>query len=140
MLRTILATALLLPSPALSQDFEIEISFYLQPDRTGQNTENKSVALDGSELTIEESGEPHNRYVERDATAEEAALLIELVRTRLAAVKFVGAERPEPPYVEVQFEFDGETRTAEVEEIYPLGAVPTAYVALQRRFFDAAFE
>ena len=127
-------------APASAQDREVEISFYFQPDSSGENTLNTSVEIDGDEITIEESrNDGANRYVERDATADEIALIEEFVRARIAAIDLTEAERPDQPRVEIQFEFDAGARTIEVEEIYPAGAVPEDYIALQERFFEGVF-
>lgn len=139
-MRVLILVLLVLGLPAAAQDVELEISFYLQPDGSGQNTRNKSIELDDGEVTIEESGEDSNRYVERAATPEEIALITGLIKARFAAMDFTGAPRLDPPYIEVQFEFDGNIRKVEVEEVYPLGALPPAYLALQRRFFEDVFE
>lgn len=139
MLRLALAF-MVLATPAWGQDYELEITFYLQPDATGQNTQNKSIQLEDGALTIEESGIERNRYIEREATEAEIALITDLIRDRFAAVEFRGAERVRPPYIEVQFEFDGNTLSVEVEEVYTTGNLPSAYLALQRIFFEEPFE
>ncbi|MEL6362948.1 MAG: hypothetical protein AAFR21_17900 [Pseudomonadota bacterium] len=140
-LTTTLAICFGMMTPALADDLEFEITFYLQPDSTGQNTLNKSIQIEGDEVTIEESrNEGRNRYVERKATSAEIALVEKLVRARIAGFDVAGAERPDAPRVEVEFEVDGGATTLEIEEIYPAGSVPDAYVDLQKVFFEDVFE
>ena len=125
---------------AAAADREIEITFYYQPDDTGRNTLNKSIEIDGDELTIEESrNDGANRYIERDATADEIALVETFVRQRIEAFEFKTTDRLDAPKVEIKFEFDGETRSIEVEEQYAAGEVPKTYIDLQKRFFEDLF-
>lgn len=125
-----------------AQNAEFEIRFYLQPDSTGDNTLNKSVEIDDDlELTIEESrNEGRNRYIERDATPDEISAIETLIRERLAAYSTQVQERPDYPRIEVGLEIDSGAVTLEIEEHYPLGALPAAYLALQDRFFEDRFE
>lgn len=126
--------------PAAAGDYEITLELRFQPDDTGARTENKEVQFDGDGITIEENGPGLRVYEERPATAEDGRLLEAFLRERFAAVEFAGGERVRRPSVEVKIEFDGETREVEITETYPAGDVPAAVVALQRRFFSAAFE
>ena len=135
-----------LAAPALGQqefpeDAEISIELYLQPDDTGENTLNKSVELEIDELTIEESRpEGENRYVERAPTAEETRRLMQLVYERTRGFELTADEGVDAPKVEVQIEFDGGSRSFEVEEEYPVGEVPQIYLDLQAMFFEDSFE
>ena len=139
----ILAAAFVAVSAAAAQasDYEIEVKFYLQPDDTGQNTLNKSVEIDGDELTIEESrAEGNNRYIERTATADEIKFLEAFVRERINKFELAPTERLDAPKVEVAVEFDGNTRVIEIEEEYAVGQVPKHYLLLQERFFNDTFK
>ncbi len=137
----VMVCALLLAWPALAAESEFEMTLYLQPDDTGQNTQNKSVKLRGDQIRIEESQENvPNRVVKRTATAEEMELLRTLISERIKAIELTAAERLDMPRVEIQFEFDGNTRAIEIEEYYPIGGVPEVYIAVQELFFDDPFK
>jgi hypothetical protein len=127
-------------TPALAGGEEYKIEFYLQPDSGGRGTLNKTVELDDRELTIEESRhDGNNRYLERDATDAEVRMIRRLVRERITQFEMEAGEEVDKPRVRIKFEFEGEDRGIEVEEHYPAGKVPAAYVTLQEFFFDSAF-
>lgn len=121
---------------AQGEGIEYEIALYLQPDRTGQNTQNKSIELDEDEVTIEESGETQNRYVERDASAGEASAIGDFVATFFEGLELAPSEDVAYPHVEVQVEFQTGAMEAELTRVYPVGGVPPEVVALQRQFFE----
>lgn len=137
----IIPLALFLTFPALAEDLEFEITFYFQPDDTGNNTLNKSIEIDGDELTIEEShNDRPNRYEEREATEDEIAYVRSLVEERITGFEFAEGEDVDAPKVEIEFEFESGNRSIEVEEVYAAGSVPDEYMALQKRFFEDQFE
>jgi len=126
-------------APLAAQDFEVEISFYLQPDSTGDKTENRFLSLEDGELTIEAHNSVEDVYDERDATDAEIALLLDLVSESFASLEITGGERIDYPYIEVDIEFDGGAVSAELEYDFPVGDVPEVFVALQKQFFVSAF-
>ncbi len=137
----LIAAAMICATGALSAQ-EYEVTLYLQPDRTGNNTLNKSVELDleDGEITIEESGETANRYEDRDVTEGEAAAVIAFVETGIAGLDLSLGEQPDYPRVEVQVEIDTGTTIIEIESHYPAGAVPGDVLDFQRAFFEDIFE
>mgnify|MGYP001827089892 CR=1 FL=1 len=62
------------------------------------------------------------------------------MRERVSAFDFSVAERVNAPRVEIQFEFDGDHQSLEVEDFYPAGAVPEDLVNFQKMFFEDIFE
>ena len=125
---------------SVAGEVEFEIVLYLQPDGTGQSTENKSVELDEGELTIEESGETRNRYDKRDATAKEAAAIEAFIMTAFQTFAFRPTEDVPYPHVEVQVEFKTGASEAEITRIYPSGALPAEVMEIQDAFFNDRFD
>ncbi len=126
-------------SMAFAQDLEIEFSFYLQPDGTGSNTENRFITLEDGELDLEASNAVETVYTQREATAEEISDLTMLVQNQLATIELAAGESLDYPYVEVNIEFDGGDIAAELEYDFAVGSVPDVFVNLQSRFFEGAF-
>ncbi len=140
-MRYLVLAALLAATPAIAAEPEYEIAFYYQPDSTGKNTLNKSIQLEDGELQIEESrNDGNNRFVERDATAEEADRIKTFVMQRIRDFEFVATDDLDAPKVEIRIEVNGNTREIEVEEIYAAGSVPALYLDIQKEFFNSAFE
>ena len=125
---------------AQADDIEYEITLYLQPDRSGANTQNKSIELEGDELTIEESGEARNRYDEREATKREMRAIIAFVEGAVQNVDLTQAPKPDYPHIEVQVEVQTGATELEVTRIYPAGALPADVMDIQNRFFETVFE
>ena len=141
----LLASSLILPAlaPAAADDLhgvELNVTFYLQPDSTGNNTQNKSIEYRRGRIEIEESGEDRNRLEKFDADTDDVEALLGLIKGRIEGFEFAAAEDFDPPYVEVQFEFDGDARTIEMEEVYPAGKVPAELLDLQKKYFESVFE
>lgn len=134
------ALATMVVTGAVADEIEYEIVLYLQPDRTGQNTQNKSVELDGDEITIEESGETQNRYEEREPKRREAKAVREFVEDAFKGLKIEGTEDIDYPYIEVQVEFQSGTTEAEITRIYPIGGLPKDVMKIQEMFFNDSFE
>ena len=136
-----IALLILFASPSHAAEGEFELKLYLQPDDTGQNTLNKSVRLRDGKLKIEESrNDGPNRLVRREATDTEIKLLTSFISQRLKSFDLVATEDQDMPRVEIQFEFDGNSKTIELEEYYAIGGVPAAYVDFQKAFFEDAFK
>lgn len=133
------ACAIAMTGPVAAQDYEIEISFYLQPDGTGSNTENRSIALEDGEIEIEGHNADESVRATPAATPEEIADLTALVAARFASLALTAAPDLDYPYIEVQIEFDGGATAAEIEYLFPPGGVPQDLVALQSRYFSGAF-
>ncbi len=125
---------------AAADEVEYEIVLYLQPDRSGQNTQNKSIELDGDELTIEESGEVSNRYEERAPTEIEVEAIIAFAENGFEGLDFAPTAEVNYPKVEVQIEIKTESLEAEVTRSYRSGALPEAVMGIQAMFFDTAFD
>ena len=119
---------------------ELNVTFYLQPDSTGNNTQNKSIEYRRGRIEIEESGEDRNRLEKFDADEDDVAALLALIKGRIQGFEFSAAEDFDPPYVEVEFEFDGDARTIEMEQVYPTGKVPAELLDLQKKYFNSVFE
>jgi hypothetical protein len=128
-----------LPGMAAAQDFEIAFSFYLQPDSSGANTENRFIKLEDGELQLEAHNAVENLYTDRDATRDEVDDLIALAQAQVASVAFAAGPRIDYPHVEVQIEFDGNNVAMELDYVFAPGTVPQVFVDLQERFFADAF-
>ena len=136
----IFALAFFVSLPVVAAEGEFELKLYLQPDNTGQNTLNKSVRLRDGKLKIEESrNDGPNRLVRREATEAEIKILTSFISERLKSFELTATDDQDMPRVEVQFEFDGNSKTIELEEYYAIGGVPAAYVDFQKIFFEEVF-
>lgn len=135
----IFSWAVMLAGATSAQEYEIEFSFYMQPDSSGSNTENRSIKLEEGELELEAHNAVEEVYIERDATAEEIDYLVALARTQFTEIEFVAGPRIDPPYVEVEVAFDGNNVSMELEYEFARGDVPDMFVDLQKRFFAGAF-
>ncbi|MEM1131044.1 MAG: hypothetical protein AAGH83_11060 [Pseudomonadota bacterium] len=137
---TVLCALGLTAGVAWTDEIEYEIVFYFQPDRTGENTQNKSIELDADTLTIEESGEAANLLIERAPTEAEAAQIESFVRKAFENLTLAPSAEIDDPYIEVQVEFKTGAMEAELARTYPAGALPEDVLSLQRLFFEDAFQ
>ncbi len=140
-MRVGLVTAfVLLGTGASAQEFEVELSFFLQPDGSGSKTENRFITLEDGELELEAHNSVEDFRTERDATAEEIEYLVGLVKTTFSGLALEPGPSPDYPYIEVQVEFDGDSVEAEVEYDFAPGQVPVEFIEVQKRFFAGAFQ
>ncbi len=131
----ILFSILLLPQ-AIWADQEIEIEFRLQPDRTGNNTRNQGIKVDGDAVEVYLDGDEW----EVNGSTVDSDGLFKLVAREIKAFEFVEGKKVRPPYVEVKMEFSGEDREIEISRSYPAGKVPKDFVQLQEKYLKEVWE
>ena len=132
--------AVLFLAPFMSVDAwaerEIEIEFRFQPDRSGKETRNQGIKVEGDEAEVYLDGEEWKI----DASKVDSNSLFAMVAQEVRDFKFVEGNKVRPPYIEVKMEFSSEDREIEVSKSYPAGKVPQHLINIQKQYLKKVWK